>query len=621
MFFEIYKKGNLIIRGKQILNTLSIDNELMVAPSTTMVLPISYLEVIDGREEIKIFLDECRVFWAIVWDIEVNKEDETIDLDLRHVVTEWQYRQISVNHAMDNENLNIVYMGDKVTKTDAETITASDFSVVDTKIASMTTADWIAKARATAWVTTNGDKVEVVSVDTSKIKKEEGKYVEGTYEVTFSTALGTSVTVECNVTEEIDLQTRKTKTDKKNKETISAVPFTVYLDKHMTVAQAKKKADPKAWVYRKKKEKVAVTEVTTDFNGSVAGEYTLTAKTAKGTSITVTLKVEDGTDYGTLDDPAIVDKLEDIYNDKNFAYPGWQIDFQDDSASRKIDYVYSRQNKLEALTRTMELTDDLWWRVGLWNEKRVEIGKFGEEKPYIISTKPSGVNNIRLISEPVIDYDFENVINVATVYSDKSDGGMSSLTLREVYNDPSLQKEGFPVVILHANANNERDYTNYISQYPTLAPNNEIEYAVIDEVSVALEQGTIIEGTYSFNDLSPFNLDSKTVTDEKRIEAAKTVYEATIKKLIQARRSYDIQITTEPIPCDLEVGDKVRFLYNNNLWQMDACSSYWKKILTYDDWWYISGVEWEYDNNGVLVNHLTLTKWLKTERETANTLG
>ena len=32
--------------------------------------------------------------------------------------------------------------------------------------------------------------------------------------------------------------------------------------------------------------------------------------------------------------------------------------------SKRIDYVYSRQNKLEALTKTCELTDDIWWRVG-----------------------------------------------------------------------------------------------------------------------------------------------------------------------------------------------------------------------------------------------------------------
>lgn len=623
MFFEIYKKGNLIIRGKQILNTLSIDNELMVAPSTTLVLPIDYLKVIDGREEIKIFLDECRVFWGIVWDIEVDKNEETIELDLRHAITEWQYRQISVNHAHENDALNIVYMGDKTEKSVAndEGITASDFTVVDTKISGMTTADWIEKGKATAWVVSNGEKVAVTSVDTSQIKKEGGKYVEGTYPVTFSTAKGTSVTVNCSVTEEIDMQTRKTKSNKANKETISAVPFRVNVDKHMTVEQAKKKADPKAWVFRKKKQKVAVTSVTTNFNGDAVGEYTLTASTQKGTSITIKIEVVSvGGDYGTLDDPAIIDKLEDIYSDMNFAYPGWNIEFQDDSSSRMIDYVYSRQNKLEALTKTMELTDDLWWRVGLWNEKKVQIGKFGQIKPYIISTKPSGVNNIRLISEPVIDYDFENVINVATVYSDKSDGGMSSLTLREAYQDLSLQKDGFPVVILHANANNERDYSQYISQYPTLAPNNEIEYAVLDEESIALEQGTVIEGTFSFNDLSPFEINSETIDDDKRIEAAKTVYEATIKKLIQARRTYDVNITTEPLPCDVEVGDRIRFLYSNKLWEMRECSSYWRKILTYDDLWYISGIEWEYDNNGVLVNNLTLTKWLKINRETSNTI-
>ena len=57
MFFEVYKQGNLIIRGKQILNTISLENELMLAPSTTLVLPIDWLDVIDGREEIKIYLD------------------------------------------------------------------------------------------------------------------------------------------------------------------------------------------------------------------------------------------------------------------------------------------------------------------------------------------------------------------------------------------------------------------------------------------------------------------------------------------------------------------------------------------------------------------------------------
>ena len=622
MYFEIFKQGNLIIRGRKYIGTLDFDHELNLAPTTTMTLEADWLDIISGREEIKIHLDDGKVFWGIIWNYTpINKVDETITLDIRHVVTEWQYRQISVNHAQSNQKLNIVYKGDKVSKNDdkGETITASDFTVVGEKIDSMTLADWIAKAHASAWSYLNGDKVDITEVDTSKIEKEDGKYKEGTYNVSFSTAKGTKVTVSCEVVEEIDMQERKTHSDKANKETISAVPFTVYVDKKMTVAQAKKKADPKAWVYRKKNQKVAVTSVTTNFNGSVAGEYTLTASTARGTSITIKLTVEDGSGgYSALDDPSVIDKLEDIYSDTNFAYPGWNIEWQDGAENTMIDYVYSKQNKLDALTETVELTDDLWWRVGFWNEKTLQIGKFGDLKPYVISTKPSGKTNIRLIEEPVIDADLENVINVATVYSDKSDGGMSSLTLREVYNDPSLQKEGFPVVILHSNVNNERDYNMYISQYPQLAPNNEVEYAVLDEESIALESGTLIEGSYSFNDLSPFEIDN-TITDKKRIQAAKTVYNAVIKKLIQSRRSYDLKITTEHLPIDILAGDKVRFIYDNKIWHLDACSNYWKKILSYNDAFYVTHISYHIDEYGNEYNELTLTKWLKIERETANT--
>ena len=616
MYFEIFRQRNLIIRGKKYLGTLQFDHELNLAPTVTMVLDASWHTLISGREEIKIHFDDCKVFWGIIWNISpIDKVNETITLDIRHVITEWEYRQISVNHAQSNQNLNIVYKGDKVEKNEenGETITANDFTIVLEKKSDMTNADWIAKASATAWSDLNGDKVTITTVDTSKVEDESG-----TYDVTFSTAKGTSVTVSCEVVEEIDLGTRETKSNKTNNETISAIPFTVYVDKNMTVEDVKKKADPKAWVYRHKSQKVAVTSVTTNFVNQ-EGEYTLTASTALGTSITVKIEVRNGNGYDILDDPSVIDKLEDIYADTNFAYPGWQIEWLDGSGETVIDYVYSKQNKLEALTQTVELTDDLWWRVGFWNEKKVQIGKFGEEKPYIVSTKPSGKTNIRMIQEPSIEPNLPNVINVATVYSDKSDGGMSSLTLRDIYMDKSKQKSGFPVVILHSNVNNERDYQMYISQYPKLAPNNEVEYAVLDEESIALESGTLIEGSYSFNDLSPFETDGKSISDNKRIKACETVYKAVVKKLIQSRRSYDIIITTEQLPCDLLAGDKVRLIYDNLMLMMDACSNYWKKILKLDDYFYITRITYSVDENGIETNEITLTKWLRIERETRNT--
>ena len=540
MYFEIFSKGNLIIRGKKWLGTLQFDHELNLAPTATMVLEADWYKIINGREEIKIHLDDGKIFWGIIWNFSpVDKVNETITLDIRHVVTEWEYRQISVNHAISNKALNIVYKGDETETANGETITASGFTVK--KGTKLTDAQIISKSRATAWSTTNGDKIAVTGVKVQKCETKEGESKETCEDATIGDE----------------------------------------------------------------------------------GTYKVTLSTAKGTSVKIEVQVEDKyePEYGTLEDPTVADNLRDIYNDKNFAYPGWTIDFQDDSASRMIDYVYSKQNKLEALTQTVELTDDLWWRVGFWNKKEVEIGTFGDKKPYTISTKPSGKTNIRMIQEPSIEPDLENVINVATVYSDKSDGGMSSLTLREVYMNPEYQKDGFPVVILHANVNNERDYTKYISQFPKLAPNHEIEFAVLDEASIALENGTLIEGSYSFNDLSPFQIEGNKITDWKRTKAARTVYSAVIKKLIQSRRSYDIKVVTEKLPSDVLAGDKVRLIYNNDMFVLGACSNYWKKILSYDDWFYITHITYTIDQYGHETNEVTLTKWLKIDRETVNTQG
>lgn len=706
MYFEVFKQGNLIIRGKgdQILNTISFDNELMLAPSTSLVLPIDWLEVIDGREEIKIYLDKCRVFWGIVWDIEVDKENETIELDIRHIVTEWQYRQISVNHAISNKKLNIVYKGDKTSTSNRndESITASDFTISVAKGKKLTDQQIIAKARAYAWNTINGDKVAITSVKITKcttthnalpadLAKWEAAMQEQ-YEwskdqryhwvnpptISNSKKVGTCVAfpsvslVRAGLLKDgqwvyLNQDTKKITGNAKTyilrhkelfkvtypNKTISQLgdriqpgDIVAYLggSGHIMVYMGKNSSGKPIFNTMGHKRGLGITysdyankkinmlirilgsgkaDVTTCGEASLntADTYTITFSTSKGTSVSIEaiLTEKDEPSYNTVNDPAVIDQLGDIYDDTNFAYPGWQIDFQDESDAQMIDYVYSRQNKLDALTQTMELTDNLWWRVGLRNEKLIEIGEFGEEKEYVLSTKPSGNSNIHIISEPTIDYDFENVVNVATVYSDKTDGGMSSLTLREVYNDPSLQKDGFPVVILHSNVNNERDYSKYISQFPKLAPNNELEYAIIDEESVALESGTVIEGTYAFNDYSPFEIEGNRISDAKRKRAARTVYESVIKKLKQARRSYNVHVTTEAIPCDLEVGDKVRFIYNNKLWKLDACSSYWKKILTINDWFYVTAISYTYDGSGNLTNELTLTKWLKINRETANT--
>lgn len=308
--------------------------------------------------------------------------------------------------------------------------------------------------------------------------------------------------------------------------------------------------------------------------------------------------------------------ISDIYGTDTFKYPGWNINYLQDAATRGVDYVYSLQNKLEALTKSCENTSDLFWRVGFLHGRSLDIGSFGEHRPYIISNKPSGRSNIHIIQEPTIKHQFDSVVNVAVVYGEKSDSGMSSMSLREIYNDPAAQYPGFPVVIWRTDINNERIYPYTEDNYTALAPNNLVEYAVIDEESVAAESGTYIEGTFSFNDLAPFSTDGEEITDADRIRASKAAYDAAVKRLKLSRRRDVIQVETEQIPGDLQVGDCVRFIYDNSLFSLNECSSELQEIMDYNEWMYVTAIKYTIDKNGMEYNTLTLEKDLQIDRQT-----
>ena len=629
MYFEIFKQGKLIKRGTKIIGGLSWENEVMTIPSLDLTLPAEYAEYFDGREDVKVHVNG-KVFWGhLRSNYTLDKNAETITLPLEHIVCEWEYRQISINHAVSDGKINVVFKGDKVRKNvgNQEGITGCDFTLTSKQVKNKVSDKvLIDKAHVMAWNLRNGDPVAITKVDRSKLKT-----TEDTYDVTFSTAKGTTLTVECTVEPRIKRGGLRYKSNKPDKEKIEARRFSMDISAvdGLTDKSIIKIAKAKAWVYRHPKDTIDI-EITANDIKEKVGRYFVTFQTVTGkTSLTIDVTVTDEENYPTLE-PAVVDNLQDIYNDMNMAYPGWQIDWQDDSADRYIDYVYSRQNKLEALTQTMEITPDLFWRVGFTGEKVIEVGKFGKKMPYSVSTKPSGETNRRMITEPEVTPDYENVINVATVYSERSDGGMGTLTLREVYNDEELvekgiikkkiQKEKFPVVILRANVNNERDYSQYIDQYPKLAPNNELEYAILDTESIALESGILIEGTFAFNDLGAFNVESKKITDAKRVQAATTVYNAGIRKLKEARRNYRFEVTVEEMPPEVNVGDKIRVLYDNSIWNLGECSNYWKKILQMSDYFYIERMTWDIDVTGKETNTLTLVKYLKVDRETSNGL-
>lgn len=603
MWFEIWKNRKLIKRGDDILNEPSWSNAPMTVPSTVITIPITYAEFLNGREEVKLFMDD-KCFWGIVTKCPRNKVDETIDVHLEHIVHEWTYRQISINNAIKEKNINIVFKGSETDTENGVTISANPFTMLLEEIGAFADADYIRRSAADAWNEHGGE--ETVTVDYSKVESKEGSY-----DVVFSSG-DASVTVKAEVKEEA---VEEEQDDYK----LTASNFSMKADETLTDADFIERAN--AQITPELEIKVDTSDlkyVQGTYTVKFYAEYTVEEEgeeEEKEISVSVDAIVE-GDSSG---EATVVDDLADIFTDTNFAYPGWKLNFSDKAKEETIDYVYSRQDKLEALTKTMELTEDLYWRVRFVNAKEIDISEFGEKKPYIISMKPTGKYNLSIVEDPEVEYDFEHVANVATVYAEKSDSGMSSMTLREVYNDPDLQEDGFPVVILRNNVNNERDYKMYTDQYPKLAPNNELEYAVIDEESVALEAGNIIETTYAFDDLSPFTPDdeedgeTKEVTDEDRIEAAKTAYKAAIRKLKDSRRRLIIKVPIEFLPVSVNVCDKVRFLYDNMLYILDQCTPYQKHILSLNDWFYITEVEYESMSGGV--DTVTLEKYLVSDRD------
>ena len=419
LYFEIIRNNKLLTRGTSTLNNISFSNELMFVPRMQLDLPISYAEHIDGREEVRVYIND-KMFHGFIINYHQDKVNETITLQLAHILDEWTNRQLPTNLAVKNKSICELY-------------------------------------------------------------------------------------------------------------------------------------------------------------------------------------------------DSLVFKFSD----------DWNITYGDGVCEREIDYVYSRQNQLEALNKTCELTPDIFWRVNFTKQRNLEMGRFGKKLPYIISMQPNGANNIKMISEPIISHQFDHVINVGIVYGEKSDSGMSSMSLREVYDNSELQDPEFSVVIIREGINNERHYKDV--DYPELAPNNYFEYAILDTVSIALESGTTVEGSFSFNDLSPFNAEDfekdeygdgeLIITDEDRKYAARAAYHSAIRRLRQSRRFYQIELNVEQLPVDVNVGDQIRFIYANQMLELTECSSYMKQILQKDDWYHILSINYNFDASGVEHSTIVLEKVLRISRE------
>lgn len=293
----------------------------------------------------------------------------------------------------------------------------------------------------------------------------------------------------------------------------------------------------------------------------------------------------------------------------------WYVNTDSEAQKDKVNYAFSRQGHLEALTKAVTLTDNLYWRVGTRYDRMLEIGAFGEKKNYIVSEHGDTERHLKIINGVSITRNFDGVFNVCTVYGEKSDSSQASLTLREAYLDQQRKGkpliDGFPIVILNPTVNNEQK--QYYTDITKIASNNSLEYAILDEFSINLEQGKLIEKTKSMNDIAPFENDGKPISDEERAKQSMILYRSGVRSHKNARRKDDIRLTIGELPCDLNVLDKVYYDYSNELEIFDKCSRYCKKVYTASDDFYITKIETNFDENLMETNTLTLSKELTRE--------
>ncbi len=197
------------------------------------------------------------------------------------------YQVTFTSAAVDGKTASVtidVTVTDKATEANGERISANDFMVAIGDVAGLTDQSTIARANATAHVTADGANVAITNVDRSAIQA-----AKGTYEVTFATAAGTSVTVNAVVYD-------KTVTDETNKEMIGADDFRIATSDvaGLTDASAITLAHAKA-VSTVDGANVEITNVDRSNVKAEKGTYEVTFATAKGTSVTVNAIVYDKT--------------------------------------------------------------------------------------------------------------------------------------------------------------------------------------------------------------------------------------------------------------------------------------------------------------------------------------
>ena len=282
----------------------------------------------------------------------------------------------------------------------------------------------------------------------------------------------------------------------------------------------------------------------------------------------------------------------------------WNYTYQGTAITTPIEYLYSRQNKLEGINATIEATEDVHWRVPICGCRDLEFGSFGENSGLAVGYWDKPTSNIDLIGGIEVFRDFRSTVNRAVVTSGNVGNGMGTMVLRDYLNGNLAQDPLFKISQNNTGVNTEEVYVDINA--PEYAPNNEYEYYIDDLESIARENGQIYSSTFSYSDLYPIHDPTMPISNSDRLNAQKALYSRGKRHLIYSRRRDLLSMDTGAIPCTVNVGDRVLVSISNQLLENMPCGNAVRTVLAVKDNLVMTRIDKTFDANLMETNTITL---------------
>ena len=300
---------------------------------------------------------------------------------------------------------------------------------------------------------------------------------------------------------------------------------------------------------------------------------------------------------------------------------------------RKIETTFTSTNKLNALNEVCDNTEDLHWRVELGAESingdmvetaKVTISNFPDEgKNCLISPTPfpddecdsiDSQEYVTMMTEPVHQVDYTNHFNRAVVFCGDVNADVMHLTLKPLWDleeyrnhsefpvgmyDKEINLQDEPVypdedaenTCTTSQINNERVYEP--GKALVYANNDNREYFVTDNTTLAMDGGVVKHVVYNFSDLFPIPKTAEvdpdtceqieyTITDDDRLEITKRAYNRAVRRLKAQRPSNQYSFNCTALPSYISDGDKVTFSFTKKLIPSDIeCEEDEKEVTVF----------------------------------------